>query len=129
MPVRRRRRRREGIVAGWLVQLVALVAVVGLIGFETIAITIAAINLDDDAREVAQAAAQAYGAREEVSAATQAAAAAAREAEVTLEDVSVRGGNLQVEVSQLAGTLVVHRIGPLEELARTSASGRAAWRR
>lgn len=113
---------------GWLVQLVALVALLAVVGYEAIVITITTINLEDDAREVAQAAAQAYGARNELTVASDAASDVADVLEITLEQVEERGGSIRVDVGATAETLVVHRIGPLRQFAQASASGQAPWR-
>lgn len=117
-----------GIVTGWLIQLVVFMAVIGLIGYEAISIAITTINLEDDAREVAQAAAQAYGASRQLAVATEAAETAADELEVSLEELEEVDGSVEVAISKVADTVVVHRIGPLEELGQVSASGRARWR-
>lgn len=120
--------REGGIVTGWLIQLVVFMAVLALVAYEVITVAVTAINLEDDAREVARAAAQAYGSRQNLAAATGAAETVASELEVGLEAVSEVDGTIRVDVVKTADTLLVHRLGPLEDLARTSATGRARWR-
>lgn len=106
-----------GIITGWLFQIVLVVAVLALIAYEALSIGIAAIALDDNAREVARAARDAYRVEGTLAHAEE----RAREAALPLgvEVVAVEEGDdeLVVTLSRDAPTLLVHRIGPLEDLA------------
>lgn len=119
-----------GIITGWLGQLVVLMAVLGVLGYEAISVAVTAINLEDDALEVAQAAARAYGAQPRVKAAQEAAAQEAESVGVQLVslDVDKEGGTVVATVTRTADTLFIHELGPLEDLATRTTTGRARWR-
>lgn len=122
------RDQRGDIVSGWLIQLVLVMTVLGVIGYEVIAVAATALGLDGAARDVAVAGASAYrNDGENLAAATSASEVAAVEQEVELDSVEVTGDTLTVTVRKQAATLFVHRIGPLADLTRPSASGRARW--
>jgi hypothetical protein len=115
-----------GIVTGWLIQLVVIMAVIGFVGHEVISVAVTSINLEDDARDVAVAARDAYG-RGDLRAAQEAAQAAADELEVQLVDVEVGDDAVYATVTKQADTFVAHRIGPLEDLTAPTARGRVRW--
>jgi hypothetical protein len=117
-----------GIVTGWLLQLVVVMAVIAFVGFETISIAITTISLDDAAREVAGEARDAYRSGNELRRAEEAAADAADELEVELVSVEIEGDDLFATVRDEASTLLVHRIGALDTVTRPTARGRARWR-
>lgn len=117
-----------GIITSWLVQVVLFLAVIAVIGFEVITIAVTSINLEDDARDVARAAAQAYGGERQLTSAREAAQHTAEEREVTLVQVTEDDGVVSAEVTKRADTLFTHRIGFLEDLVLAEATGRARWR-
>ncbi|MBW3658052.1 MAG: hypothetical protein KY457_05400 [Actinobacteria bacterium] len=116
-----------GIVTGWLFQLVLVMAVVGVLGHEAISIGVTSVNLEDDARDVAVAAREAYG-RGDLTAAEEAAAGAADRLGVELLGLEVDDDTLVAEVTKQADTFFVHRIGPLEDLTTPTTRGRVRWR-
>lgn len=116
-----------GIVTGWLFQLVVIMAVIGALGHEAISIGVTSVNLEDDARDVAVAAREAYG-RGDMKGAQEAAAAAAERIGVEFISLEVDGDTLVAEVTKQADTFFVHRIGPLEDLTTPTAQGRVRWR-
>lgn len=114
-------------MTGWLIQLVVIMAVIGLVGHEVISITVTTINLEDDARDVAAAARDAYGRGDRRGAET-AATAVADELGVTLVTLEADDEAVYATVTTQADTLLVHRIGPLEDLTTPTARGRVRYR-
>lgn len=116
-----------GIITGWLLQLLVLMAVLAFIGHDAIAVAITALNLDNTARDVAEASAQAYARSEDPEEALAAGepVAAAQGAEIT--GVEVDGPILVVVVEKRADTWWAHRIPPLEDVITPSATGRRRW--
>lgn len=118
---------RGGIVTGWLIQMVAILAVIGLIAYEIISIMVSNVSADESAREVARAARDAYRVEQSIQQAETTADEVALTRDVTLIAVTEEDGYLLVEVERDAPTLLVHRIGPMEDLATTTASSRVRW--
>lgn len=116
-----------GIVTGWLMQLLVLMALIGLVGHELISIGVTSVNLEDDARDVAVAARDAYG-RGDLKGAEEAAAAAAERLGVELVTLEADDAFLVATVTTQADTFFVHRIGPLEDLTTPTSEGRVRWR-
>lgn len=116
------------IVGSWLLQLLVIMAIVGLIIYEFVAVAVTTVNLEDDARQVAVAAADAYGSQEQLDDATAAADAEADGLDIELQEVRVDGELIRVTVRAQAPTLVLHRIGPLANITRPSTDGRSNWR-
>lgn len=117
-----------GIVTGWLIQLLVIMALIAVVGHEVISIGVTAVNLEDDARDVAVAARDAYG-RGDLPGAEEAAAAAATGLDAELVSVEVDGDTVVVTVTKQADTFLVHRFGALEDLTKPTTQGRARWRR
>jgi hypothetical protein len=117
-----------GIITGWLLQLVLILAVISVLVYEVVAIGVAAVSVDDSARDVARIARDVYRAERSLPAA-HAAAEAATTAEATevvaLEEVN---GELILTMSKRARTLLLHRVAPLEDKATTSTTRRVRWR-
>jgi hypothetical protein len=118
---------RGGIITGWLVQMLAILAVIGLIVYEVVSIMVTSVTADDSAREVARAARDAYRVEQSIEQAEQSALEVAETRDVAVTSVGEDDGFLVVEVERQAPTLLVHRIGPLEELATTNAQSRVRW--
>ena len=112
------------VMSGWLVQLLAILIVLGFIGYEGISIAMTHLALDGDAREVAAAARSAYGSSREADDAIEAGREVAELQGVVVVDVVESGEPPEVvfDLRKQASTLVIHRIGFLEEMthARTS---------
>lgn len=113
-----------GIISGWLVQLVVIVAVVAFIGFEGISIAVAHLSLDEDARQVAVAARSAYGGARDMEDAVEAGRTAAEGLGIEVLGVIEVEEPPEVvfDLQKQASTLVIHRVGFLEGMteARTS---------
>lgn len=117
-----------GIVTGWLMQLVVIMAIVAVLGYEAISVAITTITLDDAAREVAAEARDAYRSGNERRRAEEAATAAAEERDIELVSIDVDDQDLYATVRDEASTLFIHRIGALDTVTRPTATGRARWR-
>ena len=116
-----------GIIGGWLLQLVAFLAVLAFVAYEFISVMVTNVSLDDTAREVARAARDEYrvGRSIDVATATATEAAAVRDARVI--DVFTDGEDLVIELERVAPTLVIHRIGAFQDLATANTSARVTW--
>lgn len=117
-----------GIVTGWLMQLVVIMAIVALLGYEAITVAMTTITLDDAARDVAAEARDAYRSGSELRRAQEAGAAAAEEHDVELVSIEVDDQDLYATVRDEASTLFIHRIGALDTVTQPTARGRARWR-
>jgi hypothetical protein len=120
-----------GIISGWLVQLVVIMALVAFIGFEGVSIAIAHLSLDDDARQVAAAARSAYGGARQMDDAVEAGRRAAEEQGIeVLGVVEVEDPPAVVfDLQKQASTLLLHRVGFLEGMTEARTSRRVQLRR
>jgi hypothetical protein len=123
-----RRDETGGIITGWLGQLLVIMAVVAFVGFEVVTIAVTSVTLQDQAREVARAAASAYGQRERLTDAQEAAIAEATELGVEVASVGLEDDRIVATITTTADTLVLHRIGALETVTRPTASASVDWR-
>lgn len=115
-----------GVISGWLVQLLAVLIVLAFIGFEGITIAMTHLSLDEDAREVAAAARTAYGSSREADDAIEAGREVAELQGVVVVDVaeSEEPPEVVFDLRKQASTLVIHRIGFLEEMTHVRTSRR-----
>lgn len=113
------------VISSWLVQLLAIMLVLAFIGYEAVSIAMTHLSLDEDAREVAAASRSAYGGDREVDDAIEAGREAAEVQGIDVLDVVEVDGDppeVAFELGKQASTLVIHRIGFLEDMtyARTN---------
>lgn len=120
----RRDGERGDIIAGWLLRMLVTLAVIAFVAYEIIAVGVAAVRADDAAREVARAARDAYRVEQSLDRAEAVAEEVARERDATLVAVDEEGDVLSVTVEQRAATLVIHRVGPLEDRVTPAATSR-----
>jgi hypothetical protein len=113
-----------GIVTGWLLRLVAAMAVLALVVFEIGAVVVASVDADSAASEVARAATVAYRSSGSLVEAEASGQAVADGRSVELVRLDEDGAALVVEVERAAGTLVLHRFGVTEDLTRRTATRR-----
>lgn len=114
------------VLGSWLVQALIVLVVLGTVGYEVISIGLTAVAVDDGSRQVARVARDAYRASDQsLDLATEAAVEAAATHQAMVTDVSLDGEELTVTLERHAPTLLVHRIGPVADLATRSATGRA----
>jgi hypothetical protein len=112
------------IILGWLVRIVAIVAVFALVVFEIVAVVLATIRVDEAAVDIARATSTALEDTGSVSAAEEAAAALAAEREVQLEVFTEDEAGVVLEVSKDAETLVLHRLPGTDGLVTRTATRR-----
>jgi hypothetical protein len=117
---------RGGEAGGFAVQVLVVLLLFGIAGYEAIAVGLTAIGVDDASRQVARAARDAYrssdGSLDRAADAAEAAAPTHR-AEVT--DVSIDGEDLTVTLSRRASTLLLHRLDATDDLTVRTATGHA----
>lgn len=118
---------RGDIISSWLVQLLLVMSLVGLVGYEVLSIAITALALDGDAEQVADAAADVYGRDQDPDAARAAADEEAADRGAEVVDVVVEDEVVFVTISKDAPTLLVHRIPGLEGATDVAATRRSRW--
>lgn len=111
---------------GWLTKLVVGLGLLGLVAFDAIAIGTARLSVQDQAGASARAASESYLHTHDVQAAYQAAAAVAAEADPSNEIppssfTAEQDGTVTLRVRRTATTLVVQRIGWIDQWADVSA--------
>ena len=119
---------RGDIISRWLVQMLATMAVFALIAYEIIAVGVAAVRVDDIAREVARAARDTYRVEQSLDGAQARAAEHAQSRGATLTAAELDGDSLSVTVETRAATLLVHRLPPLEDRVTPAATHDVAVR-
>lgn len=115
------------IISGWLIQLLLFMAVVGLFGYELLAIAIPTLTLDGAAEQIADAAADAYGRDQDLDAATEAAEREAASRDATVVDVTADEQVVVVTVTRPTNTVIVHRIPGLDGMADVARTTRSRW--
>lgn len=118
---------RGDIIGSWLVQLLVVMSLVGLVGYELLSIAITSVTLDGDAEQIADAAADAYGRDQDDDEALAAAQAEADQRGATVSDLAVDDDVVVVTVTKPTPTLVIHRIPGLQGTADVSATRRSRW--
>lgn len=116
------------IITGWLFRLLAFMAVLVVVGYEVISIGLNVVTLDDNAREVARAARDAYRVEGSLDDAEDAAQEVADLHGVEVVGLVEDGDDLIVSLEKQAPTLLVHRVGPLEDLATATTDSRIVVR-
>lgn len=120
------------IIVGWLVRVVALLAVAGVMSFDALSIGTSRLSIEDQAKAAARAAAETWSTSRNAQSAFDSAWRSATEANATNEVSAASfsidpSGAAHVVVSREAPTFVVRLIGPLRQLAvvRSEAVGKA----
>lgn len=119
----------RGEISNWLVQMLVVLAIVGLVVYEAVALGFTAVQVDELAREVARVARDEYRAEESLTRARTVAEETAGDEEATVTRFDADEDSLSVTIEKQANTLVVHRIGPLADRLTPSATRRADLRR
>lgn len=119
---------RGDVVVGWLVRVVASVAVVGVLLFDAISVGAAKMSVTDQASEAARAASDNWLSRHDQQAAFDAAWQAATDSNAanTVDTRSFRvekNGTVHLTVERTAPTLVLRLVGPLQHWADVSGEG------
>lgn len=118
---------RGDIIGSWLVQLLLVMAVVGLVGYELLTVAVTALTLDGTADEVADAAAEAYEDTEDEDDALAAAEQEADETRTEVVELTVEDDWLHVTIVRPTSTLFVHRVPGLDGLADVAITRRSRW--
>ena len=111
---------RGDIVLGWLTKLVATLAVLGVIGFDLIALGSARFQAEDHAQAAVRAAHDAYRSSPDVQAAYDAALAEVVEHGDTIDPQTftvATDGTVTLTLHRTAPTMLVEKIAPLREWA------------
>lgn len=117
---------RDGQLGGALAQAVIVLAILGVLAFELVAVGVTAFAVDDASRQVARAARDAYRSSDgSLATAEQTAdeAADVHRAEVTR--VAIDGEDLTVTLTRRASTVLLHRLDATADLGVREATGRA----
>jgi hypothetical protein len=120
-------RDRGDIVLGWLTRLVVVISVVGLLGFDAIAVAQGKFQAADRATTAASAASSSWTSSKNLQTAFNAAYATAQDGD-TIETDSFRiaaDGTVTLRLHHTATTLLLHRIGALRHFAETVETGTA----
>jgi hypothetical protein len=118
-----------GIVVGWLLKISVVLFIIGICGFDGIAVGSARLNAVDDANSAASAAATDYQATHNV---TSALAAAVHSISTPNEQILGNSltigadGSATVSLERKVTTLVMYRIGPLRKYTVIRVKGEAA---
>lgn len=118
---------RGDIIGSWLVQLLLIMGVVGLIGYELLTVGITALTLDGTGDDVADAAADAYEDGRDEDAALAAATQEADETRTEVVELTVEDDWIHVTIVRPTSTLFVHRIPGLDGLADVAITRRSRW--
>ncbi len=116
---------RGDIVLGWLTKLVLTLAVVGVIGFDAASLGSGRFQAEDHAQDAARVATGAWQADKRVQVAYDAALAEVVEGGDTIDtaDFAVGAdGAVTLTLHHEVSTLLVHRVGPLRDMALLTAT-------
>ena len=123
---------RGDIVLGWLTKLVVIFGLAGIVLFDAISVGVTSVNVADQGSFAAREASETWGATRDLQKAyaTAVKVAADRDALNSVDPKSFRvdaDGTIHLKISRTATTLVLYRVGPLEDLAHVEreAAGRS----
>lgn len=118
---------RGEVITSWLLRLVVIMAVLGLVVHEIVAVVVNRVVLDDSVRVVALSSADTYRETRSLDRATRSAQDSARAEDTRLVDLNEADGEVIVTLERAARTVLVHRLGPLRDLAVSTGTGRVRW--
>lgn len=116
---------RGDIVLGWLTRVVAVLAVLGLIGFDAVSLAMARFTAEDHAQAAARAAATTFQQTPVPQSAYEAALGEVVASGDTIDPASfsaAQDGSVTLTLSRTAPTMLLDRIPPLREWTRMSAT-------
>src|SRR5687767_12564769 len=114
---------RGDIVLGWLTKVVAVLAVLGVLGFDAISLGATRFQTEDHAQVAVRAAAETYRSGKDLQAAYDAAVAEVLEHGDSIDPQSFSvapDGTVTLTLQRVAATMVVEKIGPVRDWARMS---------
>jgi hypothetical protein len=118
----------RGLIVSWLVKITLVLGLLGLILYDGTKIGVNHFGLDEDAREIALEISDEVDKTSRFNQAPliKQAEAMAKEADAKLVSLEIDEENtVHVKLRRRAETLIVSRIGPIEDWARAEAEGRA----
>ena len=117
---------RGDIVLGWLTRLVVVLGIAGLIGFDLVSLGVGRLQAEDRAATAARAGVSAFRDTQDVQKAYEAALATLDDTvadHLPPEDFSVaEDGSVTLTVVHTSATLIAEKVGPLRDLATSSAT-------
>lgn len=116
---------RGDIVLGWLTRVVAVLAVLGVLGFDAISLGAARFQAEDHAQLAARAAAESYRSAKDLQVAYDAAVAEVVEHGDSIDPQTFTvapDGTVTLTLLRVAPTMVLERVGPIRDWARMSAT-------
>ena len=119
-------RDRGSIVIGWLTKLIVVLAVLGVILFDVVSVSIARIGAEDDANDAASAAGFEWRATHNIQSAYDAAVHALPSDTESIPPKSFvidSAGTVHLTVKRVTRTMIAHRIGPLKQFDVVTAQG------
>lgn len=118
---------RGDIISSWLVQLLLVMAVVGLIAYEFLSVAVTGLMLDGMADDVADVAADTYERDRDEDDALAAAEDEAAEGGAEVVEIVVDDDTVRVTLVQPTPTLFVHLVPGLDGLADVAATRQSRW--
>jgi hypothetical protein len=116
---------RGDVVVGWLTRLTVVLAVLGVLGFDAVALGVGRLNAEDRAQEAARAAVRSWSQDADLQRAYEAALADTDPLEDAIAPVGFSvstDGAVTLTLTHTSPTLVLSRIGPLRSWATSSAT-------
>ena len=112
---------RGDIVLGWLTKVVAVLAVLGILGFDAISLGAARFQAEDHAQHAARAAAESYRHSKDLQTAYDAAVTEVLEYGDSIDPQTFSvapDGTVTLTLLRVAPTMVIEKIGPARDWAR-----------
>lgn len=116
---------RGDIVLGWLTKLVAALAVLGVVGFDLIALGSARFQAEDHAQSAVRAANESYRSSKDLQAAYDAALAEVVEHGDTIDAQSFTvgpDGRITLTLRRTAPTVLIEKVAPLRDWAQVEST-------
>lgn len=114
---------RGDIILGWLTKVVVALAILGLMGFDAMSLTLARVQGEDAAQQAVRAASVTYSTTRDLQAAYDAAVAKAAPAGDTIDPAGFSitpAGAVTLSLRREASTLLVEKVGPLRKYAEVT---------
>lgn len=114
---------RGDVVLGWLTRLTAVLAVLGVLGFDAVALGVGRLAAEDHAQQAARAAVRTWDQTPDLQRAYEAALAEVDPVEDTIAPDSFAvspDGDVTLTLTHTSATLIVERVGPVRSWATTS---------
>jgi hypothetical protein len=116
---------RGDIVLGWLTRLTVVLAVLGVLGFDAVALGVGRLQAEERAQEAARAAVRTWKDTSDVQRAYEAALAEVESVEDTIDPSSFAvgsDGSVTLTVRHTSSTLLVEKVAPVRDWATSTAT-------